>query len=176
MTITRFVRERSTELKPVTGPINDLPSDITGLVLSFLPRKDASSFGVTCKRRRKAAVVRQDRHGMADKVSVLSGKLLTNYLIRGVVVEIPRIAIALVVIEKRSQRKIIDKREVVRLRVPEMTAFIIIEINSGSGGKDILVTKVEFINRGVRGIVVVPVPGAVFDIGRAGDRAAEGIA
>jgi len=91
----------------------------------------------------------------------LAVELFADYLPVGVILEIARVAVSLVVIEKGSEREVVDKRKVVRLRVPEMAAFIIIEIDAATGGENVFVTEVVLINQGIGCGEVITEPGAV---------------
>jgi len=90
--------------------------------------------------------------------------LLANHRTGAIVIEMAVGRIGLIVIEERVQRKIIDKGKVTRLRVPEMAAGVIVEVDPGVGREDVFVTEIVLINQriGLRGVIAKP--GAVVQV------------
>ena len=64
----------------------------------------------------------------------------------------------MIIIKKAIQREIIDEWKVARLRVPEMTADIIIKVHPARRWDDILVTKVVLINNRISVRCIIPEP------------------
>jgi len=73
--------------------------------------------------------------------------LLGNNRFSAVVIEMAMRGIRLIIVEIGVEREIINEGEVTRLRVPEMAAGVVVEIDAVIRGKDVLVTEVVFVNK-----------------------------